>query len=751
MLDWLVNPWMLVALVAMALAIVIEWLFRRRRQRIAFPAMRYLMNPKKRRRVRLQDLILLLIRTVVPGLLVFALARPLLRPDSGEGADRQPRNVVIVLDGTYSMGQSIGQTTAFEVAQTMGQDVVRGLPKEAIVSLVYLGNKAEVIKERTTDRDSVHDAISRAKVSDMAGSMADAIAAAEKLSDDTADVFVISDMQRSTWAPTPQDNRDAKALLMRLASHCATFVLDTGGENGFNAYLTRFEPREKVLAVGMEGLFEVDVEAKNMPATAKLLVTLFADEDKTPSQAGKPDLQKAGKIATRELASSDLRDGRTKLVFNHTFVEPGEHLLRVELEGDGLAADNQQFYLASVPANVELLIVDPKHDSAPTADPFATNSGFLRNAVAPITPRGFDRLSPFAATVRRPEEVLQLNLDRFAAVLLTNVGNPSDALVSRLEQYVADGGNLLIFAGDAVVPYEYNSKLLKNGKGMLPCELEAAVGPRPEEAIGQIAKTPAKSADLLQAFKYATPGAEPHPAVAEVRQMTRQAATPSISRYMPMKLRTKAGELGRPVAFLSNQQPAICERAFGQGKVLLINTSADASWNHLVYTSEYIVLLQELLRYLVDAPDRAVNLRIGDTFRQPVLLSSQYLLLRRPDLSKVRIAPVPQGHLWRIAFEDTSQQGIYEVDTTPEVMPRRRFVVNMVATEGDLTRLDMDGFRRELTQAGGNYWGPDKAIQRAVEARHSVKEFAWLFLWGLFILLAVETLLATRFGRRRLT
>ena len=184
---------------------------------------------------------------------------------------------------------------------------------------------------------------------------------------------------------------------------------------------------------------------------------------------------------------------------------------------------------------------------------------------------------------------------------------------------------------------------------------------------------------------------------------------------------------------------------------MLMSTSADASWNHLVFTGEYIVLVQELMRYLVDAPDRAVNLRIGDTFRQPVLLSSQYLLLRRPDLSKVRIAPVPQGHLWRIAFEDTSQQGMYEVDTTAEVMPRRRFVVNMVATEGDLTRLDVDGFRRELIQAGASYWGPDKAIQRAVEARHSVKEFARLFLWGLFLLLCVETLLATRFGRRRLS
>jgi hypothetical protein len=743
MFDWLINPWMLAALVAMALPIIIEWLFRRRRQRIAFPAMRYLMNPKKRRRVRLQDLILLLVRTVVPGLLVFALARPLLRPDTGDGTDRQPRHVVIVLDGTYSMGQAIGQTTAFAVAQTMGQDVVRGLPKDARISFIYLGNKAEVIKERTADHDSVHDAIGRTKVSDMAGNMADAIAAVDRLLDssrgEASDLFVISDLQRSTWQPTPQDDRDARALLLRLAGRCAAFVLDTGGENGFNAYLTRFEPRDKLLAVGMECFFEADLEVRNMPATAKLLVTLYADEDKLAAQATQPDQQKPGKIVTRELQMADMRDGKATLAFNHTFVEPGEHLLRVELEGDGLAVDNQQFYLASVPANVEVLIVDPKHDSAVTADPFASNSGFLRIAVAPTTPPGFDRLSPFAVTVRRPEGVMQLNLDRFAVVSLTNVGTLSDSLVSRLEQYVEGGGNLLIFAGEAVVPYEYNLKLLKGGKGLLPCELAPAVGVRPEQAAGQ-----------LLALSYAAPGGQPHSAVAEVRQMTRQAAAPSIARYLPLKLRNQAGELGRPVAFLSNQQPAICERTFGQGKVMLVNTSADASWNHLVYTGEYMVLLQELLRHLVDAPDRAVNLRIGATFRQPVLLTSQYLLLRRPDLSKVRIAPVPQGHLWRIAFEDTSQQGIYEVDTTVEVMPRRRFVVNMAATEGDLTRLDAEGFRRDLAQAGASYWGPDKAIQRALEARHSVKEFAWLFLWGLLLLLGVETLLATRFGRRRL-
>jgi len=749
MINELLNPWMLVALLAMAIPLIIEWLFRRRRQRIAFPAMRYLMNPKKRRRVKLQDLILLLIRTVVPGVLVLALARPLLRPEPGRGAAQPSRHVAIVLDGTYSMGQSIGQTTAIEVGKSMAQEVLRGLPRDTAVSLVYLGNRPEVLRERTTDRDSVHDAIGRITVSDMAGRMADAVEAVGKiLSRDgtTGELYLISDLQRSTWSATPEDQRDPQALLARLAQRHGTFVLDTGGASVFNAYLTRFDPGEKVSAVGMENHYQVDIEAKNMPANGKLWLTLYADEDKAATTS--PNERKPGKLITRELTVADLPGGRATVIMPHTFVEPGEHLLRVELEGDGLATDNQRYYLANVPANVEVLIVDPKHDASATADPLLSNSGHLRNALAPRTPPGFDRLAPFAFTVRRPEEVFQLNLERYAVVVLANVGNLSDAFVSRLEQYLGDGGNALIFVGDAVTPYEYNTRLLKSGKGLLPCELEPAVGLTPGEALSKSKATPEKAAELMHGLVFAA--SEPHPAVANVRQMTRQPAPPSISRWMPFKLLGKSGEFGRPVAYLGNQQPLACERTFGQGKVMLVGTSADAGWNYLVYTTEYLVLIQELMHWLVGEPDRGINLQIGQSFQQPVLLSSQYLLLRRPDYTKVRLAPVPQGNLWRITYDQTDRQGLYEVDTSAEVMTRRRFAVNLLATEGDLTRLEPDSFQRQLDRTGVHYWGADKAIRRAVEARHSVKEYAWLFLWGVLALLAIETLLATRFGRRRI-
>lgn len=768
MVHELTNPWMLAALATMAIPLVIEWLFRRRRQRIAFPAMRYLMNPQKRRRVRLQDLVLLLVRTVVPGVLVLALARPMLRPASGPGAAPATRHAIILLDGTYSMDQSIGQTTAFEVGQSTSQDILRGLPKESTVSWVYLGRRPEVIKHRTTDHDSIHDAIGRATVSDWAGRMADGVEVAQQMlaadaaPDTINELYVISDLQRSTWSPTAGDPRDATAHLAQLAQQCSVFVLDTGGANVFNAYLTRFEPQEKITAVGMENRYEVEIEALNMPADGKLWLTLYADEERAAmeqSTAGASAERKPGKLITRELNAADFRSGRATVVLSHTFFAAGEHRLRVELEGDGLAVDNQRFYLVDVPENVELLVVDARHDAAVTADPLGAGSGYLQHALAPRTPPGFDRLTPFAVTVRRPDEILQLNLERYALVALANVGNLSDGLVSRLKQYVGDGGNLLIFVGDAVTPYEYNTKLLDAGNGLLPCELQAATGIAPDEAVARnlaaagpepdedTTVPPLAQPELFHGLVYSASAS--HPAVSNVRHLTRQPAPASISRWMPLKLTGPQGELGRPVAYLTNRQPLICERSFGQGKVMLVGTSADASWNFLVYTSEYLVLVQELLRWMLGHPDQAVNLRMGQSFEQPVLLSSQYLLLRRPDFRKVRLAPVPQGNLWQVGYADTDRQGIYEVDASAEVMPRRRFVANLEATEGDLTRLDPALLRRHLQTAGAAYWEPDKAVRRAVESRHSFREFAWLFLWGVLALLAVETLLATRFGRRR--
>ena len=338
----LLNTLMLIALVGAAIPIIIEWLFRRRRRRIPFAAMRYLMNPKKRRKIRLQDRILLVLRTVLLAVLAVALARPILRPAEAATAARAARRAVIVLDGTYSMGRRVGQTTAFELGRTMAQDVLRGLPKDASAAFVFLGHAPKVVKPWTADLAAVHDAVSQTRLSDGAGRMPDAIESVARLIADapgpSPEVYLVSDLQRLTWAATDEDPRDGPAMLADLRRSAEVFVLDTGAGLRSNAYLTRFEPLEKVMAVGVEARFEVDVEVKNMPLDATLLLTLFENAEwgmrnaepfsrdpQGSAAATRPGARPTErKIETRELPVRDFVQGRLTTTFRYTFLESGK-------------------------------------------------------------------------------------------------------------------------------------------------------------------------------------------------------------------------------------------------------------------------------------------------------------------------------------------------------------------------------------------------------------------------------------------
>ena len=58
-----IHPWMLAALGAVVLPLVIEWLFRRRRRRVELPTIRFLLRNKEQKKVKRQDLILLPMRS----------------------------------------------------------------------------------------------------------------------------------------------------------------------------------------------------------------------------------------------------------------------------------------------------------------------------------------------------------------------------------------------------------------------------------------------------------------------------------------------------------------------------------------------------------------------------------------------------------------------------------------------------------------------------------------------------------------
>ncbi len=99
-----INPYILVALVAAAIPVIIHLLNLQKVEKIEFSSLMLLKEIQKSRfrKIRVRQFLLMLVRTLIIVFLVLAFADPYLKNMSGSGADKR-KNAVIFVDSSYSM------------------------------------------------------------------------------------------------------------------------------------------------------------------------------------------------------------------------------------------------------------------------------------------------------------------------------------------------------------------------------------------------------------------------------------------------------------------------------------------------------------------------------------------------------------------------------------------------------------------------------------------------------------------------
>src|SRR5688572_16027019 len=124
------NPlWLLLGL-AVSVPLIIHLLQRHQGPRVIFPAVRYLKRAEREhaRRIKLRQLLLLLLRMFVLLVIAFAAARPFMR---GAGSGHAPTAVVIVLDNSMSSGLVTGDRRVLdELKDRALETLTRGGPDD---------------------------------------------------------------------------------------------------------------------------------------------------------------------------------------------------------------------------------------------------------------------------------------------------------------------------------------------------------------------------------------------------------------------------------------------------------------------------------------------------------------------------------------------------------------------------------------------------------------------------------------------
>ncbi len=127
------HPWMLAGLVAAAIPILLHLLARREPPTVVFPAVRYLVTTTRehQRRLKLQNWLLLLLRTLLVATLVMAAAGPTV-PLSGVPG-HAPSALVLILDNSPSSGTMAGGSPQLaQLVATARQILARATPDDAL-------------------------------------------------------------------------------------------------------------------------------------------------------------------------------------------------------------------------------------------------------------------------------------------------------------------------------------------------------------------------------------------------------------------------------------------------------------------------------------------------------------------------------------------------------------------------------------------------------------------------------------------
>jgi hypothetical protein len=207
-----INPLMLAGLAGLSLPILAHLLSKKKYDVVEWGAMQFLeLGRNTRRKVRLEEFLLLLLRMGLIALIAVALSRPWVSGGwLANLVSTQSRDVVLVIDGSYSMGWEGKAVTPHAAAIQWAHTFLEDLRPGDTVTLIDAREQVRpVLESPTFDFELVRDELNKLPPPAGSANLAEAASRAVQLLSRTSnlarDVIVLTDGQARGWAADDQN------------------------------------------------------------------------------------------------------------------------------------------------------------------------------------------------------------------------------------------------------------------------------------------------------------------------------------------------------------------------------------------------------------------------------------------------------------------------------------------------------------------------------------------------------------------
>ncbi len=714
------SGWMLLWGFAATIPIIIHLWSKRRYREESWAAIEFLLAAMRNnaRRIRIEQLILLTIRTLILVLLAVALADPLFSFVRGLGASvgGGQTHWVLVIDGSYSMDYRQEEKTRFELAQELATRVVRESTRGDGFTLVLMSEPPlVVVSQPVFDPDDVVDEIAGLRMRHRGANLSATLSEVDQLVSDAREkqprltqhqICFFTDLGQNTWDEATTDS--CRRRVAGLQQRSALLLYDVGLQADNNLAITDLSVRQSVVTRQRDVLMEAAVRNFGSRGAEGRKIEFYS---------------RGQRIAERTL--SVRAGGQAVVTFSHRFESPGEHVIEARLDEDPIRVDNHRWLSVPVRQQINVLCIRGK-------------PGAARHVALALNPATGEQ-ARVHVDIESESAILESRLEQYACVFLCNVGRIGKDEADVLHEFVSAGGGLVVSLGDQVQPESYNTRFGgRPGGSLLPARLD------------ELATTAQSHLDPLD---------YEHPIVAPFRGFDRSGLlTTPVWRYYRL---VPVAALSPNVALgFDGGEPAIVESTVGRGRCVLIatalsNASYDKTtnpptpWTAISTWPSFPPLVQEILEFAIRGIAEVRNVQVGEPIgdRVPQEAVNAQLIVSGPHSiggAGGRVNVLDAGEYSDWAFDQTWWSGAYEAKFAAPASVTQFFAANVDTSESSLDRFDSELLPSQIQRTLEG-----QTAETAVIPATGQSKYFRLFLGMVLMLLIVETIYAWYIGGAR--
>lgn len=705
---------------------------RRQHQTAPWAAMEFLLAAvqEQAKRMRLEQLLLLLLRMSIPIVLALSLADPVwqMLPSIGSSlGSRVPHHHLFVVDTSYSMGYRVADRTRLEHAQQLVRDIIEQSPQGDGFTIVSLSHPSEAIVSLPAfSADNAMAEIAGLRIRDNVADLDSALDIAKQtIASVKTDfprlqqhrIYILSDMGMTTWQAA--NSQRVRKTIGEIESLGDIVTIDVGADSATNAGITSVRRGSPIVTPTTQVTWQVGIEQFAGASDGEVQVEMLVD----------------GKLADKQLVPVETGSS-TSAQFRYQFDSSGQHVVEFRIDDDALLVDNHRYEVITVREKVNVLCVEG-------------TSGAAGNVALALAPTRDSNIEVRVIPDHRMSETL---LNEYDAVYLCNVGRFTAERTSQMRDYLKRNGGVVMFLGDQASPENYNQLLGGDDDR-------------------QSSLLPARLVEVAPYASYRlAPEQYRHPLVSPFRGQERAGLlTTPIWNYFRLKVEiAKGSSTTNPTVALkfANGDPAIVEHSVLGGQFILFAMPASERsvtrqggqlrpWTAWNAWPSFPPLIQESLAFSLTSQDKPRNVTVGTPITSTLPESSgvQFVSIQHPAAAasnpterisrRVAVQESIGPPLW--IHDQTYSSGVYEV-AVADIDRIDQFAVNLSETkESQLERVTIDELPSQFQQNSITANSADEST----DINLATTPLFRMMLGLLLVLLLTESYVAWHLGNAR--